>query len=237
MYSNMKLNHRKIDSRVLPIYSAGLYLDHQDKMQTPYVGKHLPLISPRIKFPLYSDRPLPCITPRIEYDDLQLMVRGRQDHQDQGFEDSAPSSTSSDFKDPANSEHVNTSATDQPEPAFGPGHSAFLCSPNTLSSPTQTGTRAAASPIADSPDSHRATPSFASLVSARSEVGEVGRTVAALQQPHNYDKYQPPTGQPGRPNCGGYNLENKLLHEYEWSRETFVDFQVWISMNFAIQTS
>ncbi|KAJ7148280.1 hypothetical protein C8R46DRAFT_1044828 [Mycena filopes] len=38
-------------------------------------------------------------------------------------------------------------------------------------------------------------------------------------------KYRKPHGQPGRPNSGGYNLENVLLEQCNWSREVFQRIQ------------
>ncbi|KAJ7153726.1 hypothetical protein C8R46DRAFT_1042108 [Mycena filopes] len=38
-------------------------------------------------------------------------------------------------------------------------------------------------------------------------------------------KYKKPQGQPGRPNSGGYNLENVLLEQCNWSREFFQRIQ------------
>ncbi|KAJ7482904.1 hypothetical protein B0H11DRAFT_1914986 [Mycena galericulata] len=46
----------------------------------PYLDRHLPLISPRMEFTIYSAGPLPCITPRLDYANIQRIVdlRNRQ---------------------------------------------------------------------------------------------------------------------------------------------------------------
>ncbi|KAJ7482932.1 hypothetical protein B0H11DRAFT_1915012 [Mycena galericulata] len=48
-------------------------------MYTPYIGKPLPQISPRIQWPPFSERPLPQISPRSDFEDLQLVVRRRHE--------------------------------------------------------------------------------------------------------------------------------------------------------------
>ncbi|KAJ7730561.1 hypothetical protein B0H16DRAFT_1469533 [Mycena metata] len=39
-------------------------------------------------------------------------------------------------------------------------------------------------------------------------------------------KYKSPSGQPGRPNSGGYNLENTLLQECHWTKDKFQRVQI-----------
>ncbi|KAJ7175583.1 hypothetical protein C8R46DRAFT_1030621 [Mycena filopes] len=50
-------------------------------------------------------------------------------------------------------------------------------------------------------------------------------------------KYAAPTGQPGRPNSGGYHLEQKLIHEYNWTKERFsaIQKQLEISKSYQYQ--
>ncbi|KAK7013878.1 hypothetical protein R3P38DRAFT_3206445 [Favolaschia claudopus] len=152
-------------------------------MHNSYIGRHLPPISPRIRFPRSSDRPLPYITPRTEFVDLQLMLRLRDPCQT--LPESRP------VPDTATGSHRSRHSRDLED--------AAPSSPNVAS---------------ESLPSQR-TPSFASLLSPD----------PANDLENSADKYKAPTGQPGRPNSGGYNLEHKLIQECEWTPEFYVAVQ------------
>ncbi|KAJ7730580.1 hypothetical protein B0H16DRAFT_1733736 [Mycena metata] len=191
-------------------------------MYAPYIGKHLPLISPRISFPLHSDRALPYITPRIEVDDLQVIVRRRQEHQERlPLSQPVPHR---DLSQPGN----RTSADNRDFPELVDPLRCDPSSASVLRDSEERVERASSSSVASassiSPRLRLQTPSFASLAHSSPEFRDASET------PNQADKYKTPLGQPGRPNCGGYNLEHKLLQDCAWTREMYDAVQVHVHL-------
>lgn len=49
------------------------------------------------------------------------------------------------------------------------------------------------------------------------------------------EKIPKPTGEPGRPNSGGYALESMMINDYGWTKETFDDITVSIVLSWTSQ--
>ncbi|KAJ7482880.1 hypothetical protein B0H11DRAFT_1914964 [Mycena galericulata] len=210
-------------------------------MYTPYIGKHLPLISPRIHFPLFSERPLPLITPRITFEDLQLVVTRRQTVRDQvdAGSQSRPvqdleTSTSrfghspGDGSSPVHSidpsqhlrQRVRFPIPDEADDPPRHGRDDRI----EVESPDNCGWNQSSSHNAEGRDHLSGISSIerSQIISPHFPHDSIPspapvRDITSDTRPRKYDKYKVPNGQPGRPNSGGYNLEHKLLQEYRRS--------------------
>ncbi|THU87455.1 hypothetical protein K435DRAFT_804292 [Dendrothele bispora CBS 962.96] len=140
-----------------------------------HIETHLPLITPRIEFRLFSARALPQIAPRIDFGCFL------QETETQSAEQSRPS---------------NNNAGDKT-------HSSASSAKHSKETP----------PTIQPPEGYPEEPPTNQPPEEQSHQSE--------GEESRLEKYNKPVGQPNRPRCGGYNLENKLVNDCGWSKEQF----------------
>ncbi|KAK0220278.1 hypothetical protein IW262DRAFT_1297370 [Armillaria fumosa] len=172
----------------------------------PSIKDELPLITARISFqPILSDEILPTITPRMCFSHAMAIYHPAPDT-------IMPDSSTPGLAIPESRVLPSRQSRQQtPDPhVVSFDASPVVASHSAAPAESMQGSNTVTTPLGQS--------------SPASLSGRTQKT--APTQPNNATqdlKYTKPTGEPGQPSNGGYNLEKKLLEQCGWSKEVYKD--------------
>ncbi|THV06126.1 hypothetical protein K435DRAFT_849224 [Dendrothele bispora CBS 962.96] len=177
-----------------------------------FIKQHMILISPRIQFELYN-RPLPDITARFDFDNLQDWEGDNAGRQQGGAKPASQVATTSAGQSAVTATSAGQIHVDFPASAGQTQVSTATTSAGQVATTSGVSPRERGSPEPTTSSSTSSSSTSSSSTSSSS-------TGLSSSDP-TLDKYQVPRGQPNRPNCGGYSLEKKLLNDCNWTRQDY----------------